>query len=64
MILVNISNHLLPFLRFPFSHMHVKLHYKLESEKQIKVDRNDDTNYVMKRKDIWTEIFGSEDFVR
>jgi len=52
MILVNISNHLLPFLRFPFSHMHVKLHYKLESEKQIKVDRNDDTNYVMKRKDI------------
>ena len=33
-------------------HMHVKLHFKLESEKQIKVDRNDDSNYVMKRKDI------------
>ena len=32
--------------------MHVKLHYKHESEKQIKVDRNDDSNYVMKRKDI------------
>lgn len=52
-VLHDISKHFQSYftiLEMSFFTHACKLHNKLESEKQIKVDRNDDSKYVMKRK--------------